>query len=903
MDRDATLEGQVATAATQEERIKALTQRAWEVGARDPRYALSLSQEAYELARQGSLNDSETLLPSLINLGRFHYELSELDRAQAYLDEALLLVQGEQDEPARPQRAKSVSRIYMGMGLIRWRLGDYAAALQRMLIALDIIRKAGDKAAEATLLSNIGMVYGVIGEHRHAMNVYQQVLALYEAHHEPHGYGLALNNMAMVCVQAAEYAQALTYALSSLEIAVEVEDRGLQTNALDSAGAAYLGLGRLDEAFDHFARSAALAAELGDRHDELAAWIHIGQLYARKDDIAEAQNALQRAMTLAQELDDTEQIRLCHRELAELFKSQGEFEQALAHYAHYHEHDRAIYLERADMRFKTLQVMHETQATQQAMEAAEQRSAALEKEIEGRRRVVAALRESEERFRLLMEESPFGVHIYAADGALLHCNRAWRDVWTAEGVDWDSYNILTGRSIDLLGVRATVERAFQGESVQIPAVELNPQQLGWGSHTRWLRGHAYSILDEEGQLKNVILLIEDITEQRRSDEIVRQAQKMESLGVLAGGVAHDFNNLLVAMLGQASLALNLLPAGHQARGHVQKVVLAAQEAAELTQQMLAYSGRGHFAIKPLDLNALISENSSLWQAAVSHRVSLNLDLMAALPPIEADASQIRQMIMNLLLNAAEAGEQKGKVTVTTLTRELTDGGSESCHVTGTPLQPGRYVSLKVMDQAGGIPAAYLSHIFDPFFTTKEAGRGLGLAAVLGIVQGHKAGLAVCNWCAGESAGAVFEILFPVSELPQTAPLGAPTDNDGGRAVQGSVLVIDDEFMVREAVTDILTLENIQVLEASDGEEGVALYRRHAGEIDLVLLDLSMPGMNGEETFRRIRELDPQARVLLSSGYNADDVTIHFDENGPAGFLQKPYSLSALLDTVRKHLQA
>lgn len=947
---DDRVEATEAARAFRHERITSLTAEAWHMGARDPRRALTLSQEAYKLAREAGLEECPNeMLPILINLGRFHYELSQLDRAQAHLEEALTLaLEHEPPEEAqgKPAYLHSLSRIYMGKGLVNWRLGDHAMALEHLFKSLELIRNTDNESYEGDVLSNIGMVYGVTGEYQAAKEVYKQTLWICENNDHAVGRGLALNNLAMVCAEAGEYDEALNHARRSLQIARQSEHSGLETNALDTVGIAYMGLGQFDEALAHFKSSASLAAELGDRHDELAAWMHLGQLFARKastngeETAKSAHLALQRALALAMELGDKEQIRNCHQELARLFKARGDYQRALDHYEKYHEADSAIYSERADMRFKTLQVIHETESARKEAEITRLRNVALEKEIEERRRVEAALRESETRFRLLMEESPIGVHIYGPDGALLYANRAWQNLWdVGEHFRPGNFNILNSRALNRLGLRDLVERAFNGEPVQLPEVELDPQEFGLKARgrdrgKRIFRAHAYCLMDDYepvresslpdqvSSLKNVVLLIEDITEQRRSEEALRLAQKMESLGVLAGGVAHDFNNLLVAVLGQATLALNRLSSNEPARDHLQKVVNAAQQASDLTQQMLAYSGRGHFSIRRMNLNNLIKDHVELWQAAASHRVRLQLELASSLPPIEGDAGQLQQMILNLILNGAEA-RTSGDVTLRTGILETSDslGNSDICEqsdvlrryaqYTGRPLEPGAYVELEIIDEATGIPAEDLPHIFDPFFTTKEQGRGLGLAAVLGIVRGHKGGLIVRN---NNHGGATFAILFPVAGVAPpdedaqtkvgahaaTHDDAAPTDDDGETG-QGTVLVIDDEDYVREAVSDILLLEDIAVLAAEDGYKGLDLYREHSADVDLVLLDLSMPGMDGEETYRRLRLIDPQVRVLLSSGYSASDLASQFEAEGALGFLQKPYSVTTLVDEVRRHL--
>jgi CheY-like chemotaxis protein len=251
------------------------------------------------------------------------------------------------------------------------------------------------------------------------------------------------------------------------------------------------------------------------------------------------------------------------------------------------------------------------------------------------------------------------------------------------------------------------------------------------------------------------------------------------------------------------------------------------------------------------------------------------------------------MVLNLVLNGAEAMGQSGRLTLRTDLVELEGDEAHYWRYTGRPLEAGPYIRLEVSDEAGGIARQDLAHIFDPFFTTKEQGRGLGLAAVLGIVRGHKAGLAVRGNSRG---GTTFEVLFPVS-----AGKIAGSPRSGQQMEGGAVLVIDDEEIVREAVTDILALEDIDVLSAEDGYQGVALYRAYSSDVQLILLDLSMPGLSGEETYHQLRELNPDVRIILSSGYSAGEVARQFQEDGPAGFLQKPYSVTTLVEEVRRHL--
>lgn len=411
----------------------------------------------------------------------------------------------------------------------------------------------------------------------------------------------------------------------------------------------------------------------------------------------------------------------------------------------------------------------------------------------------------------------------------------------------------------------------------------------------WVESRVTTLASEvEGMPQQLLLLMTLVTERKQ----VVAAQKIESLGILAGGVAHDFNNLLVGILGQTSLALYKLPEDDLVRPHIEKAVTAAERASMLTQQLLAYSGRGHFQIRPIHLNDLVEENLHLLHLAVPKHVQMRSELSPHLPYVEADVGQMQQVIMNPILNAAEAiGEQEGTVTIVTDTRMVGPDDDQYWLHSGQPLAPGQYVSLEIHDDGQGMDSQTLARIFEPFFSTKATGRGLGLAAVLGIIRGHHGGLSVTSEV---GQGSTFKLLFPAAT--ETAP---PTDEDDAventGAPAGKVLVIDDEQPVREAVKDILAVEGIVVLGAANGDDGVALYRERQAEIELVLLDLSMPGLSGQETLAALRQVNPAVRVILSSGYNEVEAMRRFRAEGSLGFLQKPYSADRLIQTVKQHL--
>ncbi len=388
----------------------------------------------------------------------------------------------------------------------------------------------------------------------------------------------------------------------------------------------------------------------------------------------------------------------------------------------------------------------------------------------------------------------------------------------------------------------------------------------------------------------------DITEKRRIEEQFRHTQKLESLGVLAGGVAHDFNNLLTGILGNASLAVDGLSPHHPNRVLLEEVIKAAERAADLTRQLLAYAGKGRFVLRTVDLSLLVREISGLVQASVPKTVHLRQQLDDRLPGIDADPGQIQQIVMNLVINGAEAiGPEGGTVLVRTRAQSVDEHYIETMSSGGELLFPGEYVSLEVHDTGSGMDEETIARIFDPFFTTKFAGRGLGLSAVLGIVRGHKGALKVYSQ---PGQGTTFKVLFPASER-------RVSDQTPGISVSlagtGTVLVVDDEEVVRQTAKHTLERYGYSTVTAEDGSRAIDLYKNHAGGIVLVLLDLTMPGLSGEEALRQLRRIDAKVRVLLSSGYNEVEAVQRFAGKGLAGFIQKPYTAAALAEKVKEVL--
>ena len=397
----------------------------------------------------------------------------------------------------------------------------------------------------------------------------------------------------------------------------------------------------------------------------------------------------------------------------------------------------------------------------------------------------------------------------------------------------------------------------------------------------------------------------DITDRKRAEEQrldlerqVQHAQKLESLGVLAGGIAHDFNNLLMVILGNTDLALDELSPHAPARENIREVEKAAKRAAELSKQMLAYSGKGRFVVEPINLNEFVEEMAHLLEISISKKAVLKYNFADNLPPIDGDATQIRQIIMNLITNASEAiGDESGVIALSTgamdCDRAYLDGVNDVLRAgLDEPLPEGIYTYLEVADTGCGMNAETIQKIFDPFFSTKFTGRGLGMAAVLGIVRGHGGAIKIYS---EPGKGTTFKVLFPAGESLENGAVIQRRDNSASEAWQGrgTVLIADDEETVRAVGKQMLDRMGFEVLMAADGREAVEIFGDHADEIDCVLLDLTMPHMDGEQAFRELRRLRPDVTVILCSGYNEQDATQRFAGKGLAGFVQKPYNMAKL----------
>jgi len=454
--------------------------------------------------------------------------------------------------------------------------------------------------------------------------------------------------------------------------------------------------------------------------------------------------------------------------------------------------------------------------------------------------------------------------------------------------------------------RQAVDAAYRDSVANKRPNEIVHRILLQDGRIKWIHERYTTYYDAQGHATRSIGAMQDITErkiaeeERRAIELkMQQAQRLESLAVLAGGIAHDFNNLLAGILGHADLAREDMPPASPARESIEQIDIAARRAADLVHQMLAYAGKGNFVIRRVRLGELVREMAKLLEVTLSKRAVLQFALDDTTTAIEADAAQIQQVVMNLITNASDAlGDDPGSITLRT---GLVDYSAEAlrAYAPHEPPQPGRFVYLEVADTGCGMDAATLNRIFDPFFTTKFTGRGLGLAATLGIIRGHGGGLRVTSRVGG---GTTFRVIFPVA--PEVQPADAePHTNGEAPALDpsgvrgGALLVVDDEPRVRDFLVRALQRFGHEVFSAADGQQALDLFSRNTARIDAVLLDITMPGIGGEEVLVKLHAQCPDLPVLLMSGFSEAETRERLQHNGYTGFLQKPFSIDALRQAV------
>lgn len=519
-------------------------------------------------------------------------------------------------------------------------------------------------------------------------------------------------------------------------------------------------------------------------------------------------------------------------------------------------------------------------------------------DVTGRVRLEHQVKESEEKYRDLYDNAPDGHYSLDGSGTIMEANRTFLSM-----LGYGREEVLRKMNIDALLSKDSVhvchvvfpefKRIGNIHNLELTMIRKDGTLLP-------VAMSASAVCDANGDFVMSRSVVRDISEKKAADEEKRklqeqlfQAQKLEALGTLAGGIAHDFNNLLASIMGYASLAKADLRQGDPVYRHVDIIETASVRASELTQQLLAFAKGGKYDAKPNDVNGIVREVITLLSRTIDKNITIELKYAGDLRPAICDAGQIQQAILNICINARDAMPQGG-----TLTIETEDVALELDDVrTLVDIAPGKYVRISISDTGMGMDRETREHIFEPFFTTKEKGTGLGLSLAYGTVKKHNGYIQVYS---EPGQGSTFRVNLPACTAEEAcSKQDARTDLRRGTE---TVLVVDDEPTVKELAGDILRRYGYTVLAAGGGEEAVALYRDRHDEIAAVLLDMVMPRMDGREVFRRVREINPRVKVIVSSGYSHDRDADDLLKQGAAGFVQKPYRMADLVKTVGEVLE-
>lgn len=522
----------------------------------------------------------------------------------------------------------------------------------------------------------------------------------------------------------------------------------------------------------------------------------------------------------------------------------------------------------------------------------------VQKRTEQLKKALHDQQQSEERYRTLIASmvQPMAHHQIICDPAGTPVDYRFIDVNPA-------FEQLLGRSAEEILGHTVKELLPETEDYWIEnygKVALSGEPCHFENYSRQLDRHFY-VVAFSPKREEFAVVVTDITErikmqaeQRKMEEHMFQVQKLESLGVLAGGIAHDFNNLLSSVVGHADLAMLRLAKESPALDNLKQIQAAARRATDLAKQMLAYSGKGRFVVEALNLNRTIDEMVHLLEVSISKTAHLRCDLSQKIPTIDADATQIRQVLMNLVINASEAiGDDSGTIRISTGVMDCDRTYLQTVYL-NDQLAAGRYVFFEVSDTGCGMDRKVLGSLFDPFFTTKDTGRGLGMAAILGIVRGHKGTIKVYSEV---NKGTTFKILLPASDRPETPEQPSPVESVWRGT--GTILLVDDDEDVRAIGKEMIEELGYTVIMAGDGQEAIDTYKEHSADIDCVLMDMTMPRMSGEEAFQRLRQLDDRLKIVIASGYNEQEVSQKFLGKGLSAFLQKPFRFSELREVLER----
>ncbi len=504
------------------------------------------------------------------------------------------------------------------------------------------------------------------------------------------------------------------------------------------------------------------------------------------------------------------------------------------------------------------------------------------------------LRRREAQYRNLLDALPDIVCRFNREGRMLYLTSSIERETGLTAADLVGRNISEVSRTEEQRLRWTegIERVFRTGAVQeFEFIFPTPR----GERTF----HTRLVPETSGEdVENVLSITQDVTESRLAltqqlmmEKRLQEGQRMESLGVLAGGIAHDFNNLLMSIMGYTELSLNTLPADHEVREHLEQVQIASKRAADLTRQMLAFAGKRKYTPKPVNLNSMVTEISKLLAISIARNAILHIDLDESLPMLEGEATQLRQVVMNLVINASEAlGGKPGTISLQTGTEFMDTDRLKKMQI-GSTLPPGRCLFLRVTDTGEGMTEATLARIFEPFYTTKFTGRGLGLAAASGILQEHRGALQVTT---APGKGTEFLLVFPISEEEEEHEV----EPEAVSLPRGKrLLLVDDDATVRNVASRMLKAKGFEVVQAGGVNEALEQLETAGSTFDLLVVDYLMPEGGGSRVAERTRQIAPRLPILVMSGYSGDEVLPESEAWQDVAFLQKPFTMASLFLAV------
>ena len=503
------------------------------------------------------------------------------------------------------------------------------------------------------------------------------------------------------------------------------------------------------------------------------------------------------------------------------------------------------------------------------------------------------LQESEQRLKMVIEQSPAAIEIYDLEGRLVGANRAWEKLWGANLTEKvNRFNILENPDGGRASLLPSIRQAYRGETISIPEYRWQGSDQDSPGKERWMSVHIYPLKNRD-RVTNIVVSIEEITAAKQAEEDQLKMHQLESIGTLAGGIAHDFNNILTGLFGNLNIAKAEIEPNHPAMEHLRDAQRSMERATRLTQQLLIFAKGGVPVREGVSIAGLVEEvvRFDLSGSNVKPVFDTAPDLWVA----EVDKGQMQQVFSNLTINAKQAMPEGGHLFVTLTNRQVGEGEIAA-------LKAGRYVKVSFRDEGVGIEQRHVARIFDPYFTTKRFGRGLGLAITYTILNKHGGNIAVESV---PDSGSTFTVYLPVAPadcvIVAPPPGQAVTSRPGARLAR-RVLVMDDEEMICKVANRFLAKEGYLVDIAHEGKEAIVSYRQameHGRPFDLVIMDLTIPGgMGGREAIKRLLELDPKARVIVSSGYAEDPVLANYRQHGFCGIAPKPYTRESLIEVVR-----